>query len=490
MTTMGGLLPAGEVLAGVEALLDRLDPDRSSVSAVDRLSWVRVARRVRGRVEALTGVLMAEADRAKASQVAAGTPMASWLGMGETVSRREAAGALRQARSLAEHRLVGEAALAGRVVPGQARAITTVLDGLAGQLDTAQQALAEQVLVELAGQLDADQLAKSAARVLSVVVPERAGEVLAERLQREAEVAHRQRALRFFRDGASVRFDGSLPKVAAEQWIAHLDALAETSRRTALERRDPLATPLTPEQRRADALIALIEQSASSGGGGGGPTARVLVRLDYNQLVAGAADAGVLGDGTPLSAGELRRLCCDAEVIPVVLGAPSAVLDVGRASRLVTPELRAALAARGTAAVCSPAATRHPRPVRPTTWCPGSRAGRPPCGTWSCCATPTTRQWSRPGTVSGTSGRSGSPRTATPNTSHPPASTPPAPRSATTDTRTPPPTTPAPQPPPDGRTGGPADRRADGPTGRRADRRTGGRADGPTGRRTDGRAGP
>lgn len=344
-TTKGGVLPAGEVLAAVEALLDRVDPDRSGSGAADRLAWVRAARRVRGRVESLAAVLTAEADRARASEVAAGTPMASWLGMGEVVSRREAAGVLRQARSLGEHPLVGEAALSGALVPGQARVITGVLDGLASQLDAAEQARAEQVLVGLASQLDADQLARSAGRVLAEVAPARADELLAESLQRQAEAAHRQRALRFFREGGSVRFDGSLPKVAGEKWIAQLDAMGEAARRTAIERRDPLATRPTPEQRRVDALIALIEQGAGQPGAGGS-TARVLVTLSYDQLMAGSAAAGLLGDGSPVSAGELRRLCCDAELIPVVLGAPSAVLDVGRATRVVSPELRAALVAR------------------------------------------------------------------------------------------------------------------------------------------------
>jgi hypothetical protein len=105
-----------------------------------------------------------------------------------------------------------------------------------------------------------------------------------------------------------------------------------------------LADTLTLEQRRADALIAQIGQRTQHGGDS--PSARVLVMLDYDRLAADATAAGVLPDGQQLSAGELRRLCCDAEVIPVVLGGPSQVLDVGRAERLVTPEIRAALIAR------------------------------------------------------------------------------------------------------------------------------------------------
>lgn len=348
MTTSSAVLPAGEVLAGMIALLDQLNPDRASVDAATRLEWVRAARSVQGRVSALAAVLTGEADRAKAAEAAAGTPLASWLGMGETVSRREAAGALRQARSLLQHPLVGEAAVAGRLGTRQARAITNVLEGLAPQLDDEQQVRAEEVLVELSGHLDADQLARAEGRVLKAVVPERADGALETQLQRQTEVAHRQRSLRFFFEGASVRFDGSLPRLAAEEWIAQLDAHAEKARRSAIERRDPLAERLTPEQRRADALMATVRHRRGGGRSSSedGSSARVLVLLDYDRLAAGAAGAGVLPDGQPLSAGELRRLCCDAELIPVVLGGSSVVLDVGRTSRLVTPEIKTALIAR------------------------------------------------------------------------------------------------------------------------------------------------
>jgi hypothetical protein len=41
-----------------------------------------------------------------------------------------------------------------------------------------------------------------------------------------------------------------------------------------------------------------------------------------------------------------RRLACDATIIPMVLGAHSEPLDVGRAKRLVTPAQRRALIVR------------------------------------------------------------------------------------------------------------------------------------------------
>jgi hypothetical protein len=77
-----------------------------------------------------------------------------------------------------------------------------------------------------------------------------------------------------------------------------------------------------------------------------GAPPRVTVTLDYDTLAAGVGEAGVLDLDTPLSAGTVRRLACDAEIVPMVLGSRSQVLDVGRSSRLVTPGLWLTLTAR------------------------------------------------------------------------------------------------------------------------------------------------
>ncbi len=142
----------------------------------------------------------------------------------------------------------------------------------------------------------------------------------------------------------------------------------------------------------------------------GGDRPQVMVMIDYDKLRKQAAGAGLIGDGEPISAGDLRRLSCDADLLPAVLGGPSAVLDadllpavlggpsavldVGRAAWLVTPEIRAALALRDGGCVF-PAPTPAPPPAKPTTSSPGGAAARPPWGTSSCSAT-TTTPWSNP----------------------------------------------------------------------------------------------
>lgn len=83
-----------------------------------------------------------------------------------------------------------------------------------------------------------------------------------------------------------------------------------------------------------------------------GTTARLTVTTTLEALTTGLADAGdprldgLLGSGERLSAAAVRRLACDAEIIPAVLGTQGEVLDVGRTQRLVTTGVWNALVLR------------------------------------------------------------------------------------------------------------------------------------------------
>ena len=336
-------IPVGRALDAIEGILDAFDAAQAERG--ERLACAQRARALASRLTAVAAVLLAKADAAQESLRETGTPTSSWLAIKGGLSKREAAGFLHQAQEFAAHPDVADAATAGRISVNQARAIHSVLGGLNG-LNDGQQAQAEGLLLDLAGSMDPDRLAKAAPQVLAQVAPERAEENLEKRLQRQAEAAQRNRSLVFGRDGnGSVTFSGSLPRVDGEAWIAILDAYTESKRRTALEARDPLATSLSPQQRRADALAAMIinHQRGKRAPKVAGDRPRVMVTLDYDKLLRDAAGAGLIGQDEPISAGDLRRLCCDGGLLPAVLGGPSGVLDVGRERRLVTPEIRVAL---------------------------------------------------------------------------------------------------------------------------------------------------
>jgi hypothetical protein len=76
------------------------------------------------------------------------------------------------------------------------------------------------------------------------------------------------------------------------------------------------------------------------------------VTLDHATLKADLDAAGVgtgvgtTADGTDLPPDTLRRLACDAEIIPAVLGGHGEVLDVGRLRRPVTTAIWTALVLR------------------------------------------------------------------------------------------------------------------------------------------------
>lgn len=82
-----------------------------------------------------------------------------------------------------------------------------------------------------------------------------------------------------------------------------------------------------------------------------GTSTRLMVTIDHDSLRqdvidAGLAREGAMPSGQRLSATAVRRMACDADIIPAVLGSDGQILDVGRANRLVTAAIWLALVLR------------------------------------------------------------------------------------------------------------------------------------------------
>ena len=95
-------------------------------------------------------------------------------------------------------------------------------------------------------------------------------------------------------------------------------------------------------QLEVEALIA-----ACNGGNGAQRVPALIVLADIDTLRSGLHANSICetDDGTPLPVEVVRRLACDAEIIPVILNSKGEALAVGRSQRLATPAQRAALAA-------------------------------------------------------------------------------------------------------------------------------------------------
>ena len=96
-----------------------------------------------------------------------------------------------------------------------------------------------------------------------------------------------------------------------------------------------------------------------------------MVLIDHDTLLADLTAAGIAqtSTGEKMTAGQARRLACQAGLRAAVLGTTSEVLDLGRESRLFSPAQRIAMEIRDktcTQVDCTmPAAyceAHHPRP--------------------------------------------------------------------------------------------------------------------------------
>ena len=118
-------------------------------------------------------------------------------------------------------------------------------------------------------------------------------------------------------------------------------ALAISDKERELWRKEDPKNRRTPQQRMADALAELILEPKS----GQRPRTALLVIADYDVVHRELANAR-LCDGTPIPMQELRRLACDADILPGVFRAKTQKLWLGRKRRIATEAQRAALALR------------------------------------------------------------------------------------------------------------------------------------------------
>jgi hypothetical protein len=140
-------------------------------------------------------------------------------------------------------------------------------------------------------------------------------------------------------------------------------------------------------QRLLDGLVGACKAALATGGlpAAGGLRPQVMATIDYRDLLtrlgttpaeAGAPrlgprslqsrgalqQTGSLAFTGPVTAGTIRKIACDADIIPVVLGGEGQVLDVGRASRVFPPHIRKAITARDQG--CA-----FPQCTIPAPWC-------------------------------------------------------------------------------------------------------------------------
>ncbi len=235
----------------------------------------------------------------------------------------------------------------------------TATDGAVADLVAAGDiaAAAEAALLNFAADFAPAPLRRLGARILDHVAPEVADRLDAIALERAERRAWRERG-----------FTLSAPVDGRVRVSGHLTVEDAAIVSAAM---DPLSCPGTdadsrnPAQRNADALIEVCRLALRTGElpDSGGEPPQLAVTVAYDPF-ARALGVGRLDSGDRLSPATMRRLACDAQVLPVVLSGAGQVLDAGRARRLATGSLRRALVVRDRG--CT-----FPGCDRPPRWCDG-----------------------------------------------------------------------------------------------------------------------
>lgn len=335
----------GVVRAGVRA---------SGVSDREVLEVLGAMLVLQRQVNGTVSVLLAVAEQRNAALRTSNTPLESVLAASGQESVRQVRNQVFQAGVLAARPIVHEAAAAGRITLGQARAIREVVDGLPAALSKVQRDQAEGFLLRAADRLPAEKLRGMTDQVLDQVAPaaKDSPEQRAVKLELRDRRAAARRCFRFgVPEDGSIEFRGSLPVVDGVRLKGLVESIAAREYRAAKDVADRAALAVTPDQRLADALLKVVAAAEGAEDGKGrcaipAGAAQISVLMREQDLRDRVAGRGLLADGTEMSAGELRRLACDAALIPVVLGGRSEILDLGRTRRLASPALRFAVGLR------------------------------------------------------------------------------------------------------------------------------------------------
>ncbi|HEY5877259.1 MAG TPA: DUF222 domain-containing protein [Nakamurella sp.] len=233
---------------------------------------------------------------------------------------------------------VGDALLKGELGAGQVAVITKAVSKWPKDLDPQIFDDCEKLLVEQGRQVDPGQLTKLAQQIENIVDPDGTGP------DHDPDPVARMElrlGVRNPRTGLTP-LTGTLCDEAVEAFRQATDPLAAP--RPAA---DGVKDTRSPAHRLAQAHLDVLRGYLDAGDGPstGRQVPHITMTIDFVALTRAVGDAA-LDFGGPVGPATARRLLCDAQIMPVVLGGDGLVLDVGRAERTFPPHLRRALALR------------------------------------------------------------------------------------------------------------------------------------------------
>ncbi len=342
--------PVAEAVASVRGVLGQAAEAAAwSLADAELMPLLADLGAVEAQLDELRLRVLAQVESRGLARAAGATSTAALVRDAERVSQRAAGRDVALATALDRDREQTRAALAaGAVNAEQAQVIVCALADLTKQVTTltdAEAAKAEAFLIDMAAVHGPEELRRLGRRVFEVIDPAAADAREGELLEAEEERARQlcRFSMRRCGDGTS-RGGFRLPDAQADMLRAVLEAMS-SPRRTSNEARDPGGDEPVPAYpvRMGRAFAELVEHLPLDGlPQHGGVSAQLVITIGHQALQSGLG-AATLSSGTTISAGQARRLACNAGLLPAVLDGPSSVLDLGRSCRLFSAKQRIAL---------------------------------------------------------------------------------------------------------------------------------------------------
>jgi len=310
------------------------------LAAEDRSSWTGYALseqliellEAKERLDAEVLRLVGTWDMDRAWEIDGALSPRAWLAYRTPVSEAEAGRLVKNARLVDRHQELAAALGDGDITAPHVEAIGRVMS-------TAREPLLDdhaEVLVEQARKLPIGDFATVMRRWASLADDHLAKDSHEQKWQRR----HLHTSIGL--DGW-VQGDFLLDPIAGAALIGALD------HETPPDPEDAPDGPRTLSQRRADALVDIINRHINGGIPGGNPP-NVVAVVDVAELAAESSESvtarcEIEGIG-PVTRSALDQLCCDARFTRLLMAGKSEVLDMGRSTRTATPAQRRALAVR------------------------------------------------------------------------------------------------------------------------------------------------
>ncbi|MGH3459195.1 DUF222 domain-containing protein [Aeromicrobium sp.] len=303
--------------------------------------------------QAITLDLAAAAHESDTARQQGAASTQAWIAHTAGISHRDAARDVQLARDLATTAPQTRAAMdRPGMSPDKARVVTSAMGKLPRELDDGDRTVVEADLVAKAQKHSIEDLRLAAKRSVEAMGRDWADRQEAVILDAEEKRAHRQSEFWMRPADADAMVEGGfvLPVLEADSLRSALES--HTSPRHDCMNQPAESTDLLDEKptyrhKLGHAFGDIVRHlPADCYGNHGGVAATLVVTTDFETLKRDVERAGTDSHGTRIDPGTIRRLVCDAGVLPVVLGGDGKVLDVGRQKRLFTTTQRVALAQR------------------------------------------------------------------------------------------------------------------------------------------------